>query len=137
MALAPTKGEERAAAIAAMRLSGGPTCEEFLRQTNGGPRTSCRTFDEEDYWNFCVAVWECDLAVQNGEPYWASDDAGGVARSYRHPAESAAWAVWNEPGVGRIDKANRQPCGPRVKCLRRGGERSYLADWKKWDKGNS
>jgi len=137
MALAPTKGEKRAAAMAAVRLFGGPTCVQFLNSTNGGPRTSCRTFSQEDYWDFCVALWECDLAVQNNEPYWASDDAGGVARSYKYPAQSAAWAVWNEPGHGTSWAAARQRCGQHVTCLRHGGERSYVADWKKWHKDNS
>jgi len=107
------------------------TCEDFLSAANGRART--RLFDEDDYAAFALACLEAAEAASQGEPYYATGDAGGTCSSYDYKTTTAQWGTWVTPELKVHHVVHRQVAGGsrHVKCPYYGGERSYRADFRR------
>jgi hypothetical protein len=107
------------------------TEEQFLTAANG--KANVRTFLPGDYDAYLQALRDARKAAKKVEPFYATGDTGGVANAYKYMTETAQWAVWVAPDTHAVIHAvlRVRIHGRNVPCPFYGGERGYLASWRK------
>ena len=112
-----------------------PTLEQFLLDTNRGARRA-RMFDPSHYDLFIEHVRSAGDAAAANEPYYWEGNAGCVGRSYKYAAETARCGVYTLPAMQFrhsgivVPVCDRPRASVSVPCIYRGGERSYLKDFR-------
>ena len=105
--------------------------QTFFELANEGART--RLFSDSDWNRFEKAWTKAVRFARLGNPFYAEDNAGGVANSYGYSATTARWGVWVDPvthkAVWSVDRPTIS--GRHVGCAYSGGNRSYDSDFRK------
>ena len=103
---------------------------EFLARANGRART--RLFAPHHYEHFCAAFARATEAAAKNEPYYETDDMGGVANGYGSTTTTAQWGVYVHPRTGLVEYTvgRVRISGRHVPCCYHGGEQSYDKTWR-------
>jgi hypothetical protein len=110
-----------------------PTLEQFLAATNRRARR--RLFDPSHYDLFIEHVRSAGDAAAANEPWYWECNGGFVGRSYKYSADTARCGVYTLPAIRFrlgvvVTVFDRARASVNVPCIYRGGERSYLKDFR-------
>lgn len=99
--------------------------QRFFELTNGKCRS--RLFGEADYECFADSVATAHIRAMEKEPYYAEDNAGGVANAYKYKTTTARWCVFSRPDGSVHVVLDRTPVyGRNVPCAFHNGVRGYM-----------
>lgn len=100
--------------------------QRFLRECNAN--RTFRIFGPRDYRAYRNALAEAKTALRSDDSYYYKQHhAGTEFAGYKHPVETAAWAVWVLHGAVRSEYGSRVIENGRLSL-----QYSHLSYWKAW-----